>query len=51
MNSQNWTLAFFEFFIVLAFGLAWWVMEWQGRKLDKKREAERRATENGTKVD
>lgn len=47
MISANWLYGFFEFFIVLAFALAWLVMEWQGRRLDKKREREERAKEKG----
>jgi hypothetical protein len=34
--------AFFELFVVLAFGLGWLVLEYVGRRLDKKRDAEKR---------
>ena len=32
---------FVEFFVVILFGLCWLVLEWQGRRLDRKRDAER----------
>ena len=32
---------FVEFFIVILFGLCWLVLEWQGRRLDRKRDSER----------
>jgi hypothetical protein len=47
MSDQNWVSGFFEFYIVLAFGLAWWIMEWQGRRLDKRREEEQRVRDKG----
>jgi len=34
-------LGFIEFFVVAMFVMAWAVLEWQGRRLDRKREAER----------
>jgi len=39
-------LGFIEFFVVAMFAMAWAVLEWQGRRLDRKKEAER-AKENG----
>ena len=39
-------LGFIEFFVVAMFAIAWAVLEWQGRRLDRKKEAER-AKENG----
>ncbi|MET0707705.1 MAG: hypothetical protein ABWY82_12820 [Tardiphaga sp.] len=34
-------LGFIEFFVVAMFVMAWLVLEWQGRRLDRKKEAER----------
>ena len=34
-------LGFFEFFIVALFAMAWGVLELVGRRLDRKKEAER----------
>lgn len=34
-------LGFVEFFIVALFAAAWAILEWQGRRLDRKRDAER----------
>jgi hypothetical protein len=34
-------LGFVEFFVVALFAMAWAVLEWQGRRLDRKRDAER----------
>ena len=39
-------LGFVEFFFVAMFAMAWAVLEWQGRRLDRKKEAER-AKEEG----
>jgi hypothetical protein len=36
-----------EFFAVAMFATAWAVLEWQGRRLDRRKEAER-AKENGS---
>ena len=33
-----------EFLFVALFAMAWVVLEWQGRRLDRKREAERAKT-------
>ena len=30
-----------EFFVVAMFAMAWAVLEWQGRRLDRRKEAER----------
>lgn len=40
-------LGFVEFFVVALFAMAWAVLEWQGRRLDRKRDAER-AKQAGT---
>jgi hypothetical protein len=37
-------LGLIELFVVVMFLSAWAVLEWQGRRLDRKREAERAAT-------
>lgn len=34
-----------ELVIVLLFGLGWWVLELQGKRLDRKREAEKKRAE------
>jgi hypothetical protein len=34
-------LGFIEFFVVALFAMAWGVLEWQCRRLDRKKEAER----------
>ena len=34
-------LGFVEFFVVALFAMAWAILEWQGRRLDRKRDAER----------
>jgi len=34
-------LGFIEFFVVALFAMAWAILEWQGRRLDRKRDAER----------
>lgn len=34
-------LGFVEFFVVAMFAAAWAILEWQGRRLDRKRDAER----------
>ncbi|WP_295848331.1 hypothetical protein [Tardiphaga sp.] len=34
-------LGFIEFFVVALFAGAWAILEWQGRRLDRKKEAER----------
>lgn len=34
-------LGFIEFFVVALFAMAWAILEWQGRRLDRKKEAER----------
>jgi hypothetical protein len=34
-------LGFIEFFVVAMFAMAWAILEWQGRRLDRKKEAER----------
>ncbi|MET0444340.1 MAG: hypothetical protein ABW151_07175 [Pseudorhodoplanes sp.] len=34
-------LGFVEFFVVAMFAAAWAVLEWQCRRLDRKRDAER----------
>lgn len=36
-------LGFIEFFVVALFAMAWAILEWQGRRLDRKK-AEREAT-------
>ena len=48
---QNWALPFSELFVVLAFGIGWMILEWQGRRLDAKRlaEAEKREPNAGGK--
>ena len=37
---SSWPLAFFELFIVLAFGIGWLILEWYCKRLDKPTEAE-----------
>ena len=37
-------LGFIEFFVVAMFAAAWAILEWQGRRLDRRRDAERAAT-------
>ena len=39
-------LGFIEFFVVLMFAIAWGILEMVGRRLDRKKEAERRNGEN-----
>ncbi len=34
-----------EFFVVAMFVAAWAILEWQGRRLDRKRDAERAKTQ------
>jgi hypothetical protein len=34
-------LGFIEFFVVALFALAWAILEWQGRRLDRKKDAAR----------
>ncbi len=43
---SQWPLAFFEFFVVLAFGIGWMILEWQGRRLDRAREEREREAEH-----
>ncbi|MDB5654137.1 MAG: hypothetical protein JWQ94_1750 [Tardiphaga sp.] len=31
-------LGFIEFFVVALFAIAWAILEWQGRRLDRKKE-------------
>ena len=45
MTYPTWLSGFFEFFIVLAFAAGWWVLEWKGRQLDRRREERERAAE------
>ncbi|MDO9383901.1 MAG: hypothetical protein Q7T86_13675 [Hyphomicrobiaceae bacterium] len=40
--------ALIELWIVLAFAAAWGVLEWQGRRLDRLREARERAADDKT---
>jgi len=40
--QSSW-LGFIELFFVLLFGLAWAILEWVGRRLDRQRERERAA--------
>jgi hypothetical protein len=37
MNWNFHPLAFFELFVVLAFGVGWLILEWNGKRLDRKR--------------
>lgn len=39
-DTIRWMNAFFELFVVLAFALGWLVLEYVGRRLDRKREIE-----------
>ena len=39
-------LGFIEFFVVVLFVMAWGVLELQGRRLDRKKEAERAKQQN-----
>ena len=34
-------LGLIELFFVALFGIAWAILEWQGRRLDRRKEAER----------
>lgn len=45
MTYPTWLSGFFEFFIVIAFAAGWWVLEWKGRQLDRRREERERAAE------
>jgi cytochrome oxidase assembly protein ShyY1 len=42
-------LALIELWVVLAFGMAWAVLEWQCRRLDRQREARQRRTQETTR--
>ena len=44
MNSES-PFNYFEFIMLGMFIASWAVLEWQGRRLDKKREAERARSE------
>ncbi len=35
-------LGFVEFFVVALFAAGWAILEWQGRRLDRKRDEERK---------
>jgi hypothetical protein len=37
---EDW-IGFIEFFVVALFAIAWWILELVGKRLDRKREAER----------
>jgi hypothetical protein len=37
-------LAFIELWVVLAFAAAWVILEWQGRRLDRRRQAHEQTT-------
>lgn len=39
---SHWPLAFFELVVVLAFGIGWMILEWQGRRLDRQRDERER---------
>jgi hypothetical protein len=41
-------LGFIEFFVVVLFGIAWGILELVGRRLDKRKEAERAKQQNPT---
>ena len=41
-------LGFVEFFVVALFATAWGILELVGRRLDRKKEAERTKQENAT---
>lgn len=41
-------LGFIEFFVVALFALAWGILELVGRRLDRKKEAERAREQNAT---
>jgi hypothetical protein len=43
-------LGFIEFFVVALFAMAWGVLELLGRRLDRKKEAERAKAKNPGKV-
>ncbi|MCX7320182.1 MAG: hypothetical protein NT113_12075 [Hyphomicrobiales bacterium] len=40
-------LGFIELFVVVLFAGAWAILEWQGRRLDRKKEAERLREKQG----
>jgi hypothetical protein len=40
-NAMDDYLGFIEFFVVALFAGAWAILEWQGRRLDRKRDAAR----------
>ena len=35
----DWPFAVMDLAIVLAFGVGWLILEWQGRRLDRQRDA------------
>lgn len=43
-------LAFIELWVVLAFVAAWLVLEWQGRRLDRRRDARDREQQAGDRA-
>jgi hypothetical protein len=43
-------LGFIEFFVVALFALCWGILELVGRRLDKKKEAERRREQGPSKT-
>ena len=43
-------LGFIEFFVVFMFAMAWGILELVGRRLDRKKEAERAKEQNADRV-
>lgn len=46
---SDWPLAFMELAIVLAFGIGWMILEWQGRRLDRQRDERERVNPTSDK--
>ncbi|ABD86827.1 hypothetical protein [Rhodopseudomonas palustris] len=45
MTSES-SFNYFEFILLAMFVAAWLILEWQGKRLDKKREAEKAKRES-----
>ncbi|MGQ0455676.1 MAG: hypothetical protein ACT4OU_01305 [Hyphomicrobium sp.] len=44
---SHWPLAFLEFFVVLAFGVGWLILEWYCKRLDRPADAAKDARQAG----
>ena len=47
----HWPLAFLEFFVVIAFGTGWLILEWYCKRLDKLAEPPRVESAASTPAD